>query len=123
MRRWLKRIGLVFVLVATVLALGNLEAAALALLLVSFARHGDHALSTKLKLALVSIWLAGFVVAGAVGYVVLGHQTPTRQRVILRLYDLNCSAPFKTFRYPYSVRRLAEGQTDDDWRAVITCGS
>jgi hypothetical protein len=123
MRLWLARTSGVLVVVVTALLWGNLEAAAAALLLATFARHHDGVLGERLKLALLSIWMGVFVLTSAVAVMAAGPQTPTRRNLVLGLYDLNCSAPFGTYRYPRDVRWLAEGNRfySGKWSRVLVC--
>src|ERR1017187_336591 len=40
-----------------------------------------------------------FIVASGITAIALGHHTETRRKMVLRLYDPNCSAP-SAYRYP-----------------------
>lgn len=54
--------------------------------------------------------------------IALGPQTPERQILIRRLYDLNCSAPFPTYRYPRSVMLLSKGDFYyASWKVLLVC--
>jgi len=124
MRLWLARTGLVLVVVVTALMWGNLEAAGVALLLATFVGHSERVRPARLKIALLSVWVAALVLAGVVTAVADGPQTPTRRKLVLGLYDLNCSAPFETYRYPRDVARLAEGDLNryyGSWNRVLVC--
>ena len=124
MRLWLVRIGLVLVVVVTALMWGNLEAAGVALLLGTFARHPKRVRPMRLKVAPLSVWVGVFVLAGVVTAVAAGPETPTRRKVVLGLYDLNCSAPFGTYRYPRDVTWLADGgfyRYYGKWNRVLVC--
>jgi hypothetical protein len=63
------------------------------------------------------------IVTVLVAKIALGPQTELRQQTILRLYDLNCSFPFKTYRYPRPVKWLANGNQfqEEGWKVVLTC--
>jgi hypothetical protein len=76
-RLWLKAIGLVVVLVAIAIELGNFEAAGVALLLLGFARHRDRTINKRLKLGVLSIWFSAFVVASVVAFLAGGLPTRT----------------------------------------------
>ena len=119
---WLKRIGAGGLIVSTAIALGNLEALTVALLLVTFARREDQILNRRLKVGLLLVWFSAFVITSRVTAAALGPQTHARQKLILRLYDLNCSAPFPTYRYPRSVTWLAQGGPySGSWNVVLVC--
>jgi hypothetical protein len=49
--------------------------------------------------------------------------SPVPQRTwILRLYDLNCAAPFPTYRYPRDLVWLSKGALYGSWTAIARCG-
>ena len=74
---------------------------------------------------MMAVAIASLVVSFRVAEILVGPQTETREKLILRLYDLNCRAGFPDFRYPRSVRWLADGDPlgRGDWDAVLRCGS
>lgn len=122
MRKWLTRIGAIGLVVTIAIAFGNIEALAVALLLATFVKREDQILNRRLKVGLLLIWIGAFVMTACVTAVALGPQTPDRNKLILRLYDLNCSAPFPTYRYPRSVVWLAEGGPySGSWNAILVC--
>ena len=103
MPTWLKGIAVAVLVMATAIEAGNFEAGGLALLLISFIRPADLANRRTWRIALLAAWAAVITVAGRAGLVVGGPQTAAKQELILRLYDLNCSAAFPSYRYPRSV--------------------
>jgi hypothetical protein len=123
-RQWLARTGLVLAVVVTAAMCGNLEAAGVALLLATFAGYRGRVQPARLKVAMLAVWLGAFVLAGVVTAVAAGPETPTRRKVVLGLYDLNCNAPFGTYRYPRDVQWLADGGFNlyyGKWNRVLVC--
>jgi hypothetical protein len=57
--------------------------------------------------------------------ILLGPQTKSKAKLILRLYDLNCSALSPTYRYPRTVMWLATADPlyRGRWETVLTCRS
>jgi hypothetical protein len=126
MMRWLKRIAFVLLVLVTALMCGNLEGAGVVLLLATFFGFFGSATSRRWKVVLLLIWGVAFVLAIAVSIVAFGPETASRRKVILRLYDLNCSAPFSTYRYPRDVLWLAAENPihpHGDWKRVLACGA
>lgn len=123
MKRWLARTGLVSAVIVAALMWGNLEGAGVALLLATFARRRGRVQPGR-RVALLSAWLGAFLLTGIVTVVAAGPETATRRKVVLRLYDLNCSAPFGTYRYPRDVQWLADGGLHryyGNWNRVLVC--
>jgi len=75
------------------------------------------------KVGLIAVVSAVLIVTVAVGRIVVGPQTELRRQTILRLYDLNCTFPFGTYRYPRPVKWLANGDgfPKEGWKVVLTC--
>jgi hypothetical protein len=123
MRLWLARASFVLAVVVTALLLGNLEAVGVALLLITLVRRRESVRPTSLKAALLSVWLGTFLLAGVVTAVATGPQTETRRKLVLGLYDLNCSAPFGSYRRPRDVMWLAERNLYyGNWNRVLVAG-
>ena len=124
MHRWLVRAGLVFIVAAVAFFWGNLEALGCALFIAtaSIVRRGRP---KTFRVALMSAWSIVVVLTASVAVVGAGPRTATRRDMIFRLYDVNCSAPFKTYRYPRAVVWLAEENSSQDgsWNKVLVCGS
>ncbi len=122
MPSWLKRVSAIGVILATAVALGNFEALAVALLLVTFLRFEDRKLNRRLKIGVFLLWICTFVIVGRVMAVAGGPRDLERRILILRLYDLNCSAPFAARRRPLEVTWLAKGDLYyGSWGAVLVC--
>lgn len=104
---------------------GNLEAAGVALLFATcFGLRGG--VRPRWRVAILSAWLGAFLLAGVVTAVAAGPATATRRKLVVRLYDLNCSAPFGTYRYPRGVTSLADGGIRlyyGKWNQVLVCES
>ena len=122
MRTWLRRIGVGVLILAIALEFGNFEAVVLALMLVMFIRPADPVRAKRLRLSLCAMWIVLCAATISVGLAAIDPHTVARKKLILRLYDLNCNAPFGTYRYPRSVMWLAEGRLYGDWNAVLVCG-
>ena len=114
-------VGLVLLVIVTAAEVGHFEALGLALLMATFIRPAGLANTRALRIVLLFTWAA--VLAGTSGVVLVasGPQTASRHYLILRLYDLNCSAPFRTYRYPRSVVWLAKNEAYGNWTDVLAC--
>ena len=102
-------------------AWGIIPAGVVALLSFTFLKHQNRRVNRILKLGLLSIWIALFVLAHAV----TDRMRPlsmARPKTVRLLYDINCGAPFLTARYPYSVVEVADGFSDDFDGAIFRCG-
>ena len=119
---WLKAIGVIVLLIAVSVALGTFEALAVGLVLGFFAKLEDPKATRRMRVGLLLIWFGAFVITSSVASVALGPQSTTRRKLIRHLYDLNCSAPFQTYRYPRSVIWLSEGSLHSaTWDAILVC--
>lgn len=119
---WLKVIGLIVLLIAVSIAFGNFEAIAVGLLLGFFAKLENPRATRRMRVGLLLLCLGAFVMSSSVAAVALGPPTPARRKLVLRLYDLNCSAPFRTYRYPRSVVWLSDGYFySGTWDVVLVC--
>ncbi len=124
MHRWLIRAVLVFIVAAAAIFWGNLEALGCALFIAT-ASMVTRSRPKAFRVALISAWSIAIVLTASVGVVGAGPRTATRRDMIFRLYDVNCSAPFKTYRYPRTVVWLAEENSfhDGSWNKVLVCDS
>lgn len=130
--RWLRRIACVLVVIVTALRWGNFEGVGLALLLVAISLIFDRRRSWWGKLGRLAIWVGGFVLAGAI-YLATGsgpRSSPfipiankfadADEKFAKCFYDLNCSAPFKTYRYPVT---WGHDVPPGDWKRFLVCKS
>ena len=78
---------------------------------------------SPIKLGMISLALAALASMVIGGAILTGPQTKNKEKLILGLYDLNCSAPFPTYRYPRTVMWLATGDPlgRGDWKTVVRC--
>ena len=80
---------------------------------------------SPVKLGIISLALAALASVVVCGAILTGPQTKTKEKLILRLYDLNCGAPFHTNRYPPTVMWLATGDPlhPREWETIVICRS
>jgi hypothetical protein len=78
---------------------------------------------SPVKLGIISLALSALASVVICGAILTGPQTKNKEKLILRLYDLNCSAPFPTYRYPRTVMWLATGDPlgRGEWKTVFKC--
>ena len=75
-----------------------------------------------LNLGLVFIGLGAGIVGSEVTAIAVSRTPEARRKTVYRLYDLNCSAGMKSYRYPRDVVWLADGEIYGSWNRVLTCG-
>lgn len=80
---------------------------------------------SPVKLGIIVFALAALASTVVATSIFLGPQTKSKAKLILRLYDLSCSAPFPTYRYPRTVMWLATADPlhRGRWETVLTCRS
>ena len=77
--------------------------------------------ATAVKLGLLFIGLGTVIVGSEVTAIAVSRTPEARQKTVYRLYDLNCRAGMKSYRYPRDVVWLAEGEIYGSWNRVLTC--